>query len=132
MRFGDPECQGLMMQLETDLLDIVMAASEGRLQTVPLKWSSASHALTVVIAAKGYPGTSEKGCQIDGLDQQLPAKVGHAVRTPSGGQYCMRSQWWSLPRGTLRPLRRAVRSMSSISSCLPRWDTLWTLLGFLS
>ena len=79
VRFGDPECQGLMMQLETDLLDVVMAASEGRLETVPLKWSSQSHALTVVIAAKGYPGASEKGCQIDGLDQQLPAKVGHAL-----------------------------------------------------
>ena len=79
VRFGDPECQGLMMQLETDLLDIVMAASEGRLQTVPLKWSSESHALTVVIAAKGYPGPSEKGCQINGLDHQLPAKVGRCA-----------------------------------------------------
>lgn len=66
-RFGDPECQVLMSRLESDLLPALLAASEGRLADVQLKWRD-EVALTVVMAAKGYPGTPEKGTVIQGLE----------------------------------------------------------------
>jgi len=66
-RFGDPECQVLMMLLESDVLDILDAGARGTLDTVTPRWRDAV-ALTVVMAAKGYPGAYEKGTAISGLD----------------------------------------------------------------
>jgi phosphoribosylamine--glycine ligase len=67
-RFGDPECQVLMMRLTDYLLPILLAAATGTLDTIrPLQFDPRT-ALTVVMAAKGYPGTPEKGCPINGLD----------------------------------------------------------------
>ena len=66
-RFGDPECQALMMRLESDLLDLLLAAAEGRLEGKSVSWRDES-ALCVVMAARGYPGTYEKGTEIHGLD----------------------------------------------------------------
>jgi phosphoribosylamine---glycine ligase len=66
-RFGDPECQVLMMLLESDVLDILDASARGTLDTVTPRWRDAV-ALTVVMAAKGYPGAYEKGTAISGLD----------------------------------------------------------------
>lgn len=66
-RFGDPECQVLMARLDEDLLDIVLAVATGTLAARgPVKWRDAA-ALTVVMAAKGYPGTPETGAPIDGI-----------------------------------------------------------------
>ena len=65
-RFGDPECQVLVLRLENDLLELINAAVEGRLDTVEARWRDET-ALTVVMAAKGYPGTPEKGSVIEGL-----------------------------------------------------------------
>jgi phosphoribosylamine--glycine ligase len=65
-RFGDPECQVLMPRLKSDLLAALLAAREGRL--LPLEWSDDS-ALTVVMASQGYPGSTEKGHVITGLDE---------------------------------------------------------------
>ncbi|OXS99558.1 phosphoribosylamine--glycine ligase [Notoacmeibacter marinus] len=68
VRFGDPECQVLMMRLKSDLLPVLLAAAQGRLdECKPLQWSG-DPALTVVMAAKGYPGTPQKGSEIAGLD----------------------------------------------------------------
>lgn len=69
-RFGDPECQTLMMRLEGDLPEILHAAATGRLADVRgrVGWS-AQAALCVVMAAKGYPGLYEKGTLIQGLDE---------------------------------------------------------------
>ena len=67
-RFGDPECQVLMMRLKSDLLDVLLAVAENRLGTIKLAWSD-EVALTVVMAANGYPGTPEKGTEIKGLDE---------------------------------------------------------------
>lgn len=67
VRFGDPETQVLMMRLTSDLLAAMIATAEGTLDTVALAWRSDA-ALTVVLAAKGYPGTPEKGTEIRGLD----------------------------------------------------------------
>jgi phosphoribosylamine--glycine ligase len=67
-RFGDPECQVLMMRLEDDLLEIMFSTAQGKLNEVPPPHFSEDVALTVIMAAKGYPGTPEKGGRITGLD----------------------------------------------------------------
>ncbi|QEU09342.1 phosphoribosylamine--glycine ligase [Paracoccus yeei] len=67
VRFGDPECQVLMMRLGAQALDLILACAEGRLTETAVTWAE-DHALTVVLAAKGYPGAYEKGTEIGGLD----------------------------------------------------------------
>lgn len=67
-RFGDPECQVLMLRLEDDLLELMLAAETGELARRPAPRFGAETALTVVMAAKGYPGTPETGGAIRGLD----------------------------------------------------------------
>ncbi len=66
VRFGDPECQVLMMRLKDDLLVLLKAAADGQLGHMSVRWRDEA-ALTVVMAAKGYPGTPEKGGAIRGL-----------------------------------------------------------------
>ncbi|TFI59943.1 phosphoribosylamine--glycine ligase [Sphingomonas parva] len=63
-RFGDPECQVLMMRLETDLLDLLEAVARGRLGEAEPPRMRDGAALTVVMAARGYPGTPDKGATI--------------------------------------------------------------------
>jgi phosphoribosylamine--glycine ligase len=67
VRFGDPECQPLVLRLKSDLLDVLVACAEGRLGKTTLEWHD-DVALTVVMAAEGYPGPYEKGTEIKGLD----------------------------------------------------------------
>ncbi|WP_404934983.1 phosphoribosylamine--glycine ligase [Nitratireductor sp. L15S-10] len=67
VRFGDPECQVLMMRLKEDLLLLINAAVDGQLAHVSARWRDEA-ALTVVLAAKGYPASSEKGTVIGGVD----------------------------------------------------------------
>ncbi len=67
VRFGDPECQVLMMRLGGQVLDLMQAAAEGRLAEAQVNWAD-DHAITVVMAAHGYPGSYEKGTEITGLD----------------------------------------------------------------
>ncbi|KPB01114.1 phosphoribosylamine--glycine ligase [Ahrensia marina] len=64
VRFGDPECEVLMLRLESDLLPLLKASAEGDLSDINLKWSDKT-ALTVVMCAPNYPATPEKGSQID-------------------------------------------------------------------
>lgn len=66
-RFGDPECEVLMPRLESDLLDLILATIEGRLDLETPSWSRKA-ALTVVMAAKGYPGTPETGSEIRNVE----------------------------------------------------------------
>ena len=68
-RFGDPECQVLMMRFEGDLADYMLACAENRLATMAPAQFADETALTVVMAARGYPGTPEKGGAIAGLKQ---------------------------------------------------------------
>ena len=79
-RFGDPECQVLMMRLESDLVDLMLATATGRLAAVAPPVFSADAALTVVMAARGYPGTPETGGAIGGLAEAEArgAKIFHA------------------------------------------------------
>jgi phosphoribosylamine--glycine ligase len=68
VRFGDPECQVLMARLKSDLVELLLAAAEGKLAGKTLEWSE-DPALVVVMAAKGYPGSYEKNTVIEGLDE---------------------------------------------------------------
>ncbi len=67
VRFGDPECQVLMVRLMSDLLPGLVAAAEGGLKHFDLRWYQ-EPALTVVMAANGYPGAYDKGSEIRGLE----------------------------------------------------------------
>jgi phosphoribosylamine--glycine ligase len=87
-RFGDPECQVLMMRLESDLLDLLEAVARGRLAEAEPPRMRPGAALTVVMAANGYPGTPEKGGTIEGLEQASggDVKVFHAGTALKDGQ----------------------------------------------
>ena len=66
-RFGDPETQPLMMRLKSDLLEVMLAVAEGRLDKVELKWDERP-ALCVVASSRGYPGTYPTGLPITGIE----------------------------------------------------------------
>lgn len=68
VRFGDPECQVLMVRLESDLAQVLLAACKGELKGVSLDWSPGS-AMVVVMASNGYPGSYEKGSVIQNLEE---------------------------------------------------------------
>ena len=88
VRFGDPECQVLMMRLGAQALDLMHAVAEGRLDDMRVNWGN-DHALTVVLAAKGYPAAYEKGSVIDGLDsmpEDSSNMVFHAGTAARDGQ----------------------------------------------
>jgi phosphoribosylamine--glycine ligase len=68
VRFGDPETQVLMLRLTSDLVPALLAARDGQLKHFDMRWSPDA-ALTVVMAAKGYPGAYDKGSEIRGLDE---------------------------------------------------------------
>jgi len=85
-RFGDPECQVLMMRLDSDLLSALVAAADGKLGGVALDWKNET-ALTVVMASKGYPGSYPKNTEIRGLDKASAlegVQVFHAGTTRDG------------------------------------------------
>jgi phosphoribosylamine---glycine ligase len=88
VRFGDPECQVMMMRLKDDILLLMKAAADGTLATMSARWHD-DVALTVVIAANGYPGAYRKGTPIKGIaeaDAVEGAKVFHAGTALSDGQ----------------------------------------------
>ncbi|NQT37425.1 MAG: phosphoribosylamine--glycine ligase, partial [Planctomycetes bacterium] len=84
-----PECQPLLMRLKTDLVDVMEATIDGRLDELgPLEWDPRP-AVCVVMAAEGYPGSYAKGLPIRGLEDaaQLPdVKVFHAGTSLADGQ----------------------------------------------
>jgi phosphoribosylamine--glycine ligase len=75
VRFGDPECQVLMLRLRSDLVPYLMACATGRLAELPAPEWSADHAVCVALAARGYPGTPETGTVIRGADQDFGPDV---------------------------------------------------------
>ncbi|WP_417819688.1 phosphoribosylamine--glycine ligase [Terasakiella sp.] len=68
IRFGDPECQVLMMRWKSDVLEALDAAAQGKLDDIQLDWHDET-AMVVVMAAQGYPGAYEKGTEIKNIDQ---------------------------------------------------------------
>jgi phosphoribosylamine--glycine ligase len=85
-RFGDPECQVLMMRLKDDLLVLLNAATDGQLAHMSVRWRDEA-ALTVVMAARGYPGTPEKGSVIRGVEDAASdgVQIFHAGTAINGG-----------------------------------------------
>lgn len=95
VRFGDPETQALMMRLGGQVLDLLHACAQERLADMRINWAD-DHALTIVMAANGYPGDYEKGSVIKGLDalpedsRQMTFHAGTTLRdgqiTATGGR----------------------------------------------
>lgn len=84
-RFGDPECQALLMRLDTDLLEILEACVKGTLDQLDIQWKEEA-ACCLVLASGGYPLAYEKGKPITGLDQVQDAVVFHAGTAEKDGQ----------------------------------------------
>jgi phosphoribosylamine---glycine ligase len=88
VRFGDPECQVLMLRLMSDLVPALLASCDGMLKNFDLRWYPDA-ALTVVMAAKGYPGMTAKGSVIEGLDDAAAVEgveIFHAGTKGDGGR----------------------------------------------
>src|SRR5690606_17575945 len=83
-RFGDPETQPIMLRMKSDLVGLVDAALDGRLDDASCEWDERV-ALGVVLAAEGYPGSVRKGDAISGLENVTGAKVFHAGTTEKDG-----------------------------------------------
>ena len=75
VRMGDPECQPIMMRMKSDLYEYVDAAVDGRLESMPqIEWKNQT-AVCVIMAARGYPGSYEKGKVIEGLNSEFGPHV---------------------------------------------------------
>jgi len=88
VRFGDPECQVLMLRMMSDIVPAMLASCDGELRHFDLRWFPES-ALTVVMAAKGYPGDYARGTRIEGLDEAGTiegVEIFHAGTMAKGGQ----------------------------------------------
>jgi len=89
VRFGDPECQCLMLRLGAQALDLMLACAEGRLAEMAVNWAD-DHAMCVVMAAEGYPGSYAKGSVIGGLGDMPETShemCFHAGTRRAEGQY---------------------------------------------
>jgi phosphoribosylamine--glycine ligase len=75
-RFGDPECQVLMLRMMSDVLPALIACADGQLRNISLRWYDET-AITVIMATRGYPGDYGKGSRIEGLDD---AAAGEGVQ----------------------------------------------------
>ncbi len=86
VRFGDPECQVLMMRLKSDLLEILLGSAKGNLSGIKPVWHN-EVALSVVIATKGYPGSYNNGSEIGSLEglESEGVKIFHAGTLQKGG-----------------------------------------------
>lgn len=87
-RFGDPECQVLMMRLKDDIVALLLGSVDGTLDKMSARWRD-EVALTVVMAAKGYPGAYEKGSEIKGLEEAAAdnaVEIFHAGTKEAGGR----------------------------------------------
>jgi phosphoribosylamine--glycine ligase len=88
VRFGDPEAQVMMVRLESDLLELLLATAHGRLAGLQPRWSGDA-ALSVVMATRGYPGDYETGSEINGIaaaEADNGVKVFHAGTAIQGGK----------------------------------------------
>ena len=109
VRFGDPECQALVSRLMSDILPALVASAEGELRNFHLRWRDVV-ALTVVMAARGYPGAYEKGTEIRGLEAaaKLPGvTVFHAGTAARDGRVVATGGRVLAVTGTGRSVREA-------------------------
>jgi phosphoribosylamine---glycine ligase len=88
VRFGDPECQVLMLRMMSDIVPALLASCDGQLKNFDLRWFPDS-ALTVVMAAEGYPGDYAKGSRTAGIEEAAKvegAEIFHAGTIAKDGQ----------------------------------------------
>ena len=127
VRFGDPECQPLLMRLRTDLVDILEAALDGRLEEIGgLQWDPRP-AVCVVMASEGYPGIYERGKPIRGLDEaaKLPdVKVFHAGTATLDGQVVTNGGRVLGVTALGDSISDAKRRAYEAVKCI-RWDGAW-------
>jgi len=128
VRFGDPECQPLLMRLKTDLVDVIEATIDGTLDNIaPLDWDTRT-AVCVVMASKGYPGDYEKGFVIQGLDEaaKVPnTKVFHAGTTGgAAGQIVTNGGRVLGVTGLGDTVAEAKLAAYTAVKCI-RWDGAW-------
>ena len=123
VRFGDPECQALMLRLQSDLLAALIAACDGCLAHAELRWSDA-HSLVLVMAARGYPGAYAKGSMVRGLDRAAAvpgAHVFHAgTRSGLGGEV-VATGGRVLGIGAAGPTLHAARNTAYAAAAVVEW-----------
>ena len=112
VRFGDPECEALMLRLESDLLELLLAASEGKLSEASAPRWSDDASMTVVLAAEGYPGDYKKNTEIRGIKR---AEAAGTARPSSAA-----------PRPRLRP-RFSTPGRAKVTRATPA-TTTWCCL----
>ena len=127
VRFGDPECQVLMLRLMSDLVPALLAARDGQLKNFDLRWYPDA-ALTVVMAAKGYPGNYGKGTVIEGLDaaaQVEGVEIFHAGTKADGDAHprqrrpraeCLRARQEPCAKRSSAPMPRSTKSIGRTAS----------------
>jgi phosphoribosylamine--glycine ligase len=127
VRFGDPECQPLLMRLKTDLVDILEATVDGRLDELPdVEWDPRP-SVCVVMATEGYPGDYPRGQQIRGLEEaaKIPdVKVFHAGTATMGGQVVTNGGRILGVTALGDTIAAAKRQAYSAVKCI-RWDGAW-------
>ncbi|MCA9236440.1 MAG: phosphoribosylamine--glycine ligase, partial [Planctomycetales bacterium] len=127
VRFGDPECQPLMMRLQSDLAVALLACAEGRLEELPpLQWDPRP-AVCVVMASEGYPGEYRKGLPIRGLEQaaEVPnVKVFHAGTAEKNGQVVTNGGRVLGVTGLGDSTAKAKLAAYSAVKCI-RWEGAW-------
>jgi phosphoribosylamine--glycine ligase len=85
-RFGDPETQAVLPLLETDLLDIMEAVTDGKLASININWKK-GHCACVVLASGGYPSAYKTGFEISGLDENGGARDSGSIICHAGTEY---------------------------------------------
>ena len=127
VRFGDPECQPLMMRLQSDLVDVLEATVDGRLDEVqPMQWDPRP-SVCVVMASEGYPSNYEKGRPIRGLEEaaKLPdVKVFHAGTKLLDGQTLTNGGRVLGVTALGDTISQAKLQAYSAVKCI-RWDGAW-------
>jgi phosphoribosylamine--glycine ligase len=127
VRFGDPECQPLMMRLQSDLVDVLEATADGRLaEAPPMQWDPRP-AVCVVMASEGYPGNYTKGHVIRGLAEAAlvpDAKVFHAGTQLRDGQ-AVTSGGRVLGVTALGSSTAAAKLQAYTAVKCIRWDGAW-------
>jgi phosphoribosylamine--glycine ligase len=127
VRFGDPECQPILMRLKSDLVDLLEATVDGRLDEIPpLVWDDRP-AVCVVMASEGYPGAYAKGRVIRGLEQAAAVpdvKVFHAGTAVRDGQVLTNGGRVLGVTGMGASIAAAKLAAYTAVKCI-RWDGAW-------
>lgn len=125
VRFGDPETQPIMMRLQSDLVDLLDAALDKRLDKMTTEWDSRT-ALGVVLAAGGYPESYDKGDVISGLSETVEddRKVFHAGTSIEGGDIVTNGGRVLCAVGLGESVKEAQDKAYELTKCIS-WDNVY-------